>query len=355
MSRVTLKMIAEKSGVSIGTVDRAINNRGRINASTKQEIIDIANSLGYQPNHLASALSRRQHLRIAVIMPRFPHYFMDELLAGAESIKNELADYNVELEYIFSNTLSSIEQEALLCDLDLNRYNAIAINAGSDSLIPYINRFIENEIPVVTFNSDVPKSMRLFYVGEDSYSSGRVAGELLGKILNGNGNVVLLVGFNNISSHHERAKGFQDYLRSYYPNINIINVYEYHDKEEEAFQIMQQLLDSDINISGVFCVSAVGVVGVGNCLVNNKKPNEVHVIGYDINYQSAQLLQAGYCDALLYQDPRKQSRRALLSLFNLLTGKWESTESCYFTKTKIVLKSNLNDYIEDIYEKKICD
>lgn len=355
MGKVTLKMIAEKAGVSIGTVDRALNNRGRINTITKQEIIDIANALGYQPNRLASALSRKQHFKIAIIMPKHPHYFMDELLAGADSIKPELLDYNIEMDYIFSNTLSPSEQEILLSSLDIEQYDAIAINAGGDTLIPYINKIIEKEIPVVTFNSDVPLSKRLFYVGENSYASGRVAGELLGKFLNGKGNVALFIGFDSISSHYDRASGFQDYIHEYYPEINIIQMCEYHDREEEAFQIMQKTLDSGIAISGIFCVSAVGAVGVGKCLAQTKCPDEIRLIGYDINYQSAELLKAGYCDALLYQDPRKQSRRALLNLSNLLIKKWEPDESFYYTKTKVVLNSNLNDYIGDIYSKKICN
>ena len=42
MGKVTLKMIADQAGVSIGTVDRALNNRGRILPETKAQIIEIA-------------------------------------------------------------------------------------------------------------------------------------------------------------------------------------------------------------------------------------------------------------------------------------------------------------------------
>ena len=311
MGKATIKIIAEKAGVSIGTVDRALNNRGRISAETKTRILQIAESLGYRPNHLASALRRRLSARIALIMPKFPHYFMDELLVGIESVSNDLEDFDVELEYFFSNTLSPEEQIPILEKLDVSAYDAIAINAGSDALVPYINHFVDNGIPVVTFNSDVANSKRSFYVGENSYSSGRVAGELMGKMLRGHGTVAIFAGFSNINSHFERANGFRDYLNERYPAIEVIDVYEYHDQETEACS--------------------------------------------DVNYRSAQLLLDGYCSALMYQDPRNQSRTALLSLSNMLSGKWTPEQSFYYTKTKIVVGENLNDYARDILEKKICD
>ena len=47
MKKVTLKQIAELADTSIGTVDRALNGRGRINEVTKQKILQIADELGY--------------------------------------------------------------------------------------------------------------------------------------------------------------------------------------------------------------------------------------------------------------------------------------------------------------------
>jgi LacI family transcriptional regulator len=55
----TIKDIAEISGFSIGTVDRALHNRGEINAQTKRKILEVAKTLGYETNYVASALSRK--------------------------------------------------------------------------------------------------------------------------------------------------------------------------------------------------------------------------------------------------------------------------------------------------------
>ena len=58
MARVTVQTIAREANVSVGTVDRALNNRGRINEETRRRILEIADQLGYHPNKIASALGR---------------------------------------------------------------------------------------------------------------------------------------------------------------------------------------------------------------------------------------------------------------------------------------------------------
>ena len=67
--RVTLREIAKAANVSIGTVDRALNNRSGVNAESKRRVLQIADQLGYRPNRFASALSRRSEIRICLVFP----------------------------------------------------------------------------------------------------------------------------------------------------------------------------------------------------------------------------------------------------------------------------------------------
>lgn len=345
MGKVTLKMIADQAGVSIGTVDRALNNRGRILPETKAQIIEIANSLGYQPNRLASALRKKLHFKIAVVMSRYPRYFTDELLYGLEIAQQELQDYNLELDFHFSTSLAAEEQLPLLQELHVSDYDAIAINAGSEVLSERVDAIIDEGVPVVTFNSDIPKSRRLFYVGEDPYKNGRVAGELMGKMLGGTGTVAIFAGFSLVASHSARAAGFRDYLREHHPDMRILDVLEYHDREDEAYIAMQQIAEQHRDIRGVFCVSAVGAIGVGTYLKEHYQQGQICLIGYDLSCQSAGLLQEHYCSALIYQEPRKQGYQMLHLLFDMLCDGTPPKQKEHFTRVGIIISENLQDYI----------
>ena len=57
---VTIKKIAEVAGVSRGTVDRALNGRSGVKPEVKENILKIADELGYKPNYAAKALADKR-------------------------------------------------------------------------------------------------------------------------------------------------------------------------------------------------------------------------------------------------------------------------------------------------------
>lgn len=353
MSKVTIKTIAKCAGVSIGTVDRALNGRGRIKEETKNRVLAVADDLGYEPNKIASALRKKKSLKIAVVLPLLPHYFMDELRNGAELACKELTDYGTEIHFIHSDTLNPLEQEKILDELNYEEYAGIAINAGGEQLKPIINKISRTNIPVVTFNSDVENSERLFYVGENHYQSGRVAGEMMGRMLCGRGRVVVFTGFENVNSHRLRVTGFKDYLNQKCPQIKVVNVVEYHDSDIKAREIVKNICNKENEINGIFCASTPGAIGVGRYFLEERSNNNVCLIGYDISKEIIELMKLGVCTATLYQNPKKQAYEAVKLLSNYLNKQWFPEHKCYFTKTQIVMCENMSDYESSAIERGI--
>ena len=66
----TIKEIAEKAGVSIGTVDRVLHNRGMVNAQTKERVETVMKELNYRPNQVAQGLAvMKKKLKIGFFIP----------------------------------------------------------------------------------------------------------------------------------------------------------------------------------------------------------------------------------------------------------------------------------------------
>lgn len=61
-TNVTLKEIAIKTGFSISTVSKALNNSYEISNVTKKSINDVAKSLCYKPNFFAKNLKKKKKL-----------------------------------------------------------------------------------------------------------------------------------------------------------------------------------------------------------------------------------------------------------------------------------------------------
>ena len=107
-------------------------------------------------------------------------------------------------------------------------------------------------IPVITIDSDSPKSKRLTFIGTNNYVAGQMSGELLAKELNGKGSVVLfsIPGQENLD---ERVEGCRRVLARN-PGIKILQVIDIAGDPTKAFDGTQSLIAKGKTAPGRFCV-----------------------------------------------------------------------------------------------------
>ena len=95
---VTLRQIAELAGVSRGTVDRVINNRGHVNEEVEARVRQIAMELGYEPNPVGQALARaKTNLKIGFLVQSVETPTMQTVVKGAEQAAAGLKAQGVEV------------------------------------------------------------------------------------------------------------------------------------------------------------------------------------------------------------------------------------------------------------------
>jgi len=93
----------------------------------------------------------------------------------------------------------------------------------STALKPLIDRAMDQGIKVVTFDTDSSDSKRLGYIGTDNVNAGKHMGEVLGRILNGKGNVLVSMGVPTQENLKQRLDGVKKVLAEKYPDIKIID------------------------------------------------------------------------------------------------------------------------------------
>lgn len=350
MARVTLKMIAEQAGTSIGTVDRALNNRGGVSEESKRRVMQVAAHLGYRPNMVASALGRKRVICIGVACPEEPEEFYSVIHQGVDKAAEELQDYGVVVEKISFKSQDPQAARARMEQLDPTRYDGLAVNLSGSINVMQINRFAAAGVPVVTFNTDSPNSARLFYVGNDSRQSGLVGGELLSLLLGHAGNVTVLGNFARATPFIDRFGGFCEYVQLYAPNLRIYPCSECLSDPDLAAQGLADLLTRQPDINGVFCTGYSSTVGAVQAL-DALGRFDVKVVGYDVTARTAEDLCTGRCHALLYQDPYRQGHQAVHLLVRHLLEGWVPASPQLHVETQIILKSNVERYLESQAER----
>lgn len=336
---VTIKQIAEAAGVSRGTVDRALNNRGRINPEVKAKIEQIAEELGYRPNQLGRALSMsRNNLTIGVILQSAETPFMQEVRRGIEAARQEIDTFGVQLLLHEIRHIRAGDTIRAMEALKAAGVNAIAMTPmDEEGVKKTIRSFVEQEkIPIVTFNADVPDTGRLCFVGQNAYQCGRAAAGLLGELLGGSGVAAVISGYRANTSLSDRVRGFSREMAEQFPGVRLLPTEYCFEEDEEARRITERLLADHPDLSGIYMTS-YGEEGVCQALEARQKAGKIKMIANDFVGKNYELLRKGDIQYLIGQDAAIQGYEPVMILFRyLLNGEAPRKERIF---TDICIRS----------------
>jgi LacI family transcriptional regulator len=209
----TIKEIAERTKLSVGTVSIVLNGRGdemRISKKTQQRVLEAAQGLGYLPNISARRLRQSGARNLPAIATFWPSDLAPELLgrffAGAQSPI-------LEQEYAFEMTIQpykrgNIDKIKEMCDRGIY-HGAIITGVSAEE-----QRWLESNrcgVPAVLFNRE---SSVCSCVYVDSYEIGRKVAELFAN--RGHRKVGVIAPEHLVhAKNNQRFKGFVESCARY--------------------------------------------------------------------------------------------------------------------------------------------
>lgn len=233
----------------------------------------------------------------------------------------------------------------------------ILISAADATLLtPDINSALQQGIPVITIDSDAPASKRLFFIGSDNYTTGKLGGELLVKLLGGKGNVVMLTypRQNNLT---ERQHGYESVLEDH-PDINVTRAVDINGDPAVAYNTTKQLLSAKAKVDAFVCLEAVACPEVGEVVNETNMSGKVTIMAMDTDQRILKWIQQGLVSATIAQKPYTMAYlgvkmlddihhhmpTSLLSDFG--QNSFSPLPSFVDTGTFIVDKTNVNNFLE---------
>jgi len=344
--KVTLKMIGDEAGVSIGTVARALNNHDGINSETRSMILDIAKKLNYHPNKLAGALGRKKALHIGIAYAEVSRDFYSLIDSGITDAAIELEDFGVTVEKIRYESQNPEVEYATLSSIDVSKYDGIAINSAGSAIESLIDRFASEKLPVITFNTDAANSSRLFYVGSNTRQSGMMSAEMLGMLVCYSGKVAVLGDFTRATPFIERFGGFCEYAQINYPDMHIHPCAHASSNADAMARRLVEMIGLIPDIKGVFCTGYTSTLGAMEALRDTGR-GDIRVVGYDVTAKTVKAMREGCIDALIFQDPYQQGYKATKLLARHLLEGYLPSKPHKYIENRIVIKSNLNTYYRE--------
>lgn len=318
--KVTINMVAERAGVSRGTVDRVLNQRPHVKPELYDRIVKAMKELGYMPlkesqaKALGLPLATEIGGTLGIVLPNWGGFFKSEIMRGIQDATALLHEFSVDV--VTEQCESDLPYESIECMERLIQQgaNGLAICAmDHPSVIQKVNELSESGIPVVTFNSDLTNSKRLCFVGQDLVASGRIAGELMSKYLSPNDEIMIAIGNPSFRAHHLRMEGFKIRMEERGFSSSVMHSIETYNDYMLTFQKIGEMLKEIPNIKGIYMANH-SVTGCVDAIRQAGKSGQIHVISHDLTDATRRLLKNEDIDFTIAQNIYQQGYRSLILL-----------------------------------------
>jgi len=321
--KARIKDIAKLAGVSIGTVDRVLHQRGEVAEKTRVKVQKILEDTSYSPNVMAQVLKTKKRYHIVSLLPTpsddNPFWLRHPL--GMIRAINELEPFPVLLTQVTFDILSEDDfQRKAETVIKLKPDGVLLAPIFKSESSLFCSLLKESDVPFVLIDGLVENTGFLTYVGENTFQSGRVAGELIGMITPSDGDILIVTIAKNIKNvHHlsKRSDGFIDYFAT--TNLNKgrkINITIPEPTAGSVRTAMDEVMPKNHNFKSVF------ITGSRSYLIaeylNERKSNAINLIGYDLIEPNVKYLKSGVTRFLISQRPEEQTYRGIRKLFDYL-------------------------------------
>ena len=220
-------------------------------------------------------------------------------LAGLNHAASEL---KVKIDMVGPDTYDTKAEHEEFRKAIARKPSGILVSAADAALMtPDINAAVQAGVPVLTLDSDAPESKRVLFVGTDNYNAGTLGGEMLVKLLNGKGNVVVFTmpGQSNLEA---RMHGYKNTFDSH-PGMKITETVDIQGDPTKAFDKAKELIDTKAKVDAIVCLEAIACPEVGEVISRQGGGSKIVIIAMDTDQRTISLIQKGVISATIAQKP----------------------------------------------------
>lgn len=345
----TIKDIARLAGVSAGTVDRVLHNRGDVSKTSYEKVKKVLDEIDYHPNMFAIGLAAKKKYTINCLIPYYiENDYWHSVALGIERAAVELRSFNVNIDFLFYKHADEASYREVCESVRNEPGDAILIAPNFIRETIELSRYLEeNEIPYAFIDSNVKDTNALIYIGQESYMSGYTAAKILMRDYNDGQELALFLSDHRANpaeiQMQRRLEGFMQYINEHYNGITVRDVVLNKEKPEEDKQTLDDFFSSypSVQIGAAFNSR---VYHIGDYL--RRSGHRLHsLVGYDLLQKNVELLKSGEVKYLIGQRPGLQGYCGVKALSEYIVFKKQVAPLKYMP-IDILIKENIDYYFE---------
>lgn len=318
-------------------MDRIIHNRGQVSQENIDKVNAIIEKHGFKRNIFASNLASNKKCKIAVFLPKFEKLeYWESQLNGVKKAGEDFGKFGIELHYFLYDFDSMSFQRMFSQVLDFECDGLLFSPIFHEESLVFLEKYKKKDIPVVMIDSDIKDKIAHYYIGQDAFKSGYLAGRLISFAVKNERNVLIVKIAREIDStsvYLQRIKGFYTFFEEH-PELTNFSFSEITIKDSDASQLTLEMFK---NISSIFVPNSRAYIVAQFLEQQNIKG--VRIIGYDLLKENIVYLNSGIIDFLINQKPEEQGYTGINYLYKKIILQ-ENLDATHFMPLDIIVKEN---------------
>jgi ribose transport system substrate-binding protein len=244
--------------------------------------------------------------------------FYSTVACGAKSVASKLGvDFAVQGAPTFAVTAQTPVVEAVVA----SKPNGIMIsNDDPKAMIAPLKAAQSAGIKVVNIDGDLAdKSVGFTNIQSDNLDGGQLAGQAMGRLLNGKGSVVIIDNDPGLPIAQQRVQGFKNAIAKF-PGIKVLGVQYSHNETANAASIVTSTAAVHSDLAGVYTVETNNTEGAITGVREAHLSGKVKIVGYDTPDPIVAAIKNGTVSADVVQYPYGEGQLGLQSIVKELTS-----------------------------------
>ena len=349
-AKIRIKDIAERAGVSVGTVDRVLHERPNVSPKALEKVKKALEEMDYKPNMYASALAYNKSYNFCMLIPKHEsEAYWEEVEEGAQAACERYRDFRVSNKVLYYNRFSA-ETFAKLMNEVLRMPEPpdgiIVVPSKIEVTRRYTDMMHERGIPFILLDSYMPDLKPLAFFGQDSFSSGYFAARMLMMLAPKEKEIMLMKQMRNgnVASKQQenRETGFRHYMHDHFPSVQIHEVNLSLDEKRDKYDLILETFFSE-HPQVHHCITFNSKAHlVGEYLLKSNRRN-IQIMGYDMVPKNAECVRQGSISFLIAQHAYMQGYACIDTLFRAIVLKKE-VDPVNYMPIELLSKENIDFY-----------
>lgn len=343
--------IARLAGVSAGTVDRVIHNRGKVSTSNKDKIEKVIREMGYEPNLAARALASRKEYPIAVVAPGYEGAgYWSMVGEGIEKAAAELKRYNFSVDFFRFDQYDRTSFPTAEAILREKEYKGVIIATLFEERTKELSARLDDVgIPYVYIDSVIAGQNDVAYFGVNALRSGYLAGRLLASLVGADAGILIAhIRFNRTDislQMRAREEGLLQYLTESCHRGRVEHLELDPDECDGSLAVLEKYLSQTEGEVGAIVLNS-RIYELAGMLerIPARLRSRVVAVGFEAIAPNVEAMRRGGVSLLISQRPELQGYDAMKALAGVLLFGSRPAERVNYMPIDIVVPENVEYY-----------